>query len=285
MNNRLPPPPRQPTTTLVTGATRLFGIIGNPIAQAKSPQVLTPALRARGLDAVLVPIDIAPTDLPTVFPALLRLGNLDGLVVTVPHKAAILPWLDRTGPRAKAAGAASVLARSADGAWLGELFDGTGCCTAIERRGVGIAGSVVQLLGAGGAGSAIAVEMLARAPAVLRVHDPDAQRLNALITRLSAQQSPVQLERGLGPADILVNASPVGMQDPGACPVPATYLSPDLVVMDCVMDPDETALLRLAHAAGAFTVSGREMFDSQVDAVCDFFQHVNGALARDVVFP
>lgn len=285
MKQLLPPPPRRPSSTLINGSTRLFGIIGHPIAQAKSPEAITPAFQALGMNAILVPLDIAPTDLPAVFPSLLRLVNLDGLVVTVPHKAAIMPWLDRVGPRAKIAGAASILARSADGKWLGELFDGTGCCASIENRGVTITGSVVQLLGAGGAGSAIAIEMLGRGPSTLRIHDPDASRLEALVARLSAHAPAAKLETGLGPADILVNASPVGMQAPDDCPVPADYLSAGLVVMDCVMEPDQTALLRRAEAAGCFTVSGREMFDSQIDAVCDFFTHTNSNRAEDVIFP
>lgn len=285
MNAHLPPPPRRPSSDFVNGATRLFGIVGHPISQARSPEAITPALQARGLNALLVPIDIAPADLPELFPALLRIGNLDGLVITVPHKAAIMPWLDRAGPRAIAAGAASVLARSADGQWLGELFDGTGCCASIENRGVGIAGSTVQLLGAGGAGSAIAVEMLARAPATLRIHDPDTDRLETLTARLEKLNAPVKIEAGFGPADILVNASPVGMQAPDDCPVPASYLKPDLVVMDCIIEPDPTRLLRLAREAGSLTIGGWEMFDSQIDAVCDFFTHVNEGKIGDVIFP
>ena len=269
----------------VNGATRLFGIIGHPISQAKSPEAITPALQACGLNAVLVPFDIAPADLPTAFPALLQLRNLDGLVITVPHKAAILPWLDGLGPRARAAGAASILARSSDGKWLGELFDGTGCCASIENRGVAIAGSVVQLLGAGGAGSAIAVEILGRQPATLRIHDPDQDRLSQLQARLQTFCSDVRIETGFGSADILVNASTVGMHAPDDSPVPVDYLTPELVVMDCVMEPDQTALLRFGHRAGALTISGREMFDSQIDAVCDFFAQIRANKASDAVYP
>ena len=285
MTTRLAPPARRPSSTLVNGQTRLFGIIGHPISQARSPEAITPAMQARGMNAVVVPIDIAPVDLPAIFPALLRVGNLDGLVVTVPHKAAIMPWLDRIGPRAAAAGAASVLARSADGKWLGELFDGAGCCASIENRGVAIAGSVVQLLGAGGAGSAIAMEMLRKGPATLRIHDPDTSRLGRLVERLEEQGAPVKIEAGLDRADILVNASPAGMLAPDDCPVPEAYITPDLVVMDCVMDPDPTCLLRLAQQAGAFTISGWEMFDSQIETVCDFFADVNETAAADVIFP
>jgi len=285
MNERLPPPQRRPSSAFVNGETRLFGIVGHPIAQAKSPETITPELQARGLNAVLVPIEIAPGDLAGVFPALLRIGNLDGLVVTAPHKASVMPYLHRVGPRAEAAGAASVLARSADGYWLGELFDGAGCCASIENRGIGIAGSVVQLLGAGGAGSAIAVELLTRNPKTLRIHDPDAARLETLLARLSPRKGGATLEAGFGPAQILVNASPVGMRAPEDCPVPDAYLTPDLVVMDCVMEPDPTRLLRLAAAAGALTVSGREMLDSQIDAACDFFAQVNERRAAEMSFP
>lgn len=285
MKQLLPPPPRRPSSTFINGETRLYGIVGHPITQAKSPEIITPVLQARGINAVLVPVDIAPADLARVFPALLQIRNLDGLVVTVPHKAGVVPHLHRLGPRAEAAGAASVLARSADGHWLGELFDGTGCCESMENRGVDIGERVVQLLGAGGAGSAIAVEILTRGPRVLRIHDPDRGRLEALLARLAPRRGRTAIETGFGPAEILVNASPVGMRAPDDCPVPEDYLTPGLIVMDCVMEPDPTRLLRLAAAAGALTVSGREMLDSQIDAACDFFAHVNGRRAAEVSFP
>ncbi len=289
MKDLLPAPPRRPSSTFVNGETRLYGIVGHPVAQAKSPEIVTPALRTLGINGVLVPLDIAPADLACVFPALLRLGNLDGLVVTVPHKAGVVSHLHRLGPRAEAAGAASVLARSADGHWLGELFDGTGCCAAMENRGVDIAGREVQLLGAGGAGSAIAVELLTRRPKTLRIHDPDPGRIEALLARLAPRRGRTTLATGLGPAEILVNASPVGMRAADDCPVPEDYLTdclaPGRVVMDCVMEPDQTRLLRLAAEAGAFTVSGREMLDSQIDAACDFFAHVNARPAAEVSFP
>ena len=285
MKELLPAPPRRPSSPFVNGETRLYGIVGHPIAQAKSPEIITPVLQARGINGVLAPVDITPADLDRVFPALLQIRNLDGLVVTAPHKAGVVPHLHRLGTRAEAAGAASVLARSADGHWLGELFDGTGCCASMENRGVDICGRVVQLLGAGGAGSAIAVEILTRAPKILRIHDPDRGRLEALLARLAPRRDRATIEAGFGPAEILVNASPVGMRAPDDCPVPQDYLTPGLVVMDCVMEPDPTRLLRLAAAAGAFTVSGREMFDSQVDAACDFFAHVNARRAVEVSFP
>lgn len=278
----LPAPQRRTSSAFVNGATRMFGIIGDPIEQVKSPETVTAEFQARGRNAVLVPIEIGATHLASVFPALLKVKNLDGLIVTMPHKAAVIPFLDALAPRAQAMGAASVLAKSSDGHWLGELFDGAGCCTAIENRGVSIAGKQVQLLGAGGAGSAIAFEMLSRKPATLRISDPNSTLREQLISRLKPFAGTCELQHGLGPAEILVNASPVGMHAPNDCPVPKSYLSPDLVVMDCVLEPDPTLLLRLASEIGALAVSGREMLDSQIDAVCDFFERVNTSLASDL---
>lgn len=280
----LPPPPRRPSSPFINGATRLFGIVGHPIVQGKSPEIITPALQARGLNAVLVPLDISPDDFPSVFPGLLRLGNLDGLIVTVPHKKAALSYMDRLGPRAEAAGAASVLARSSDGLWVGDLLDGCGCRASIENRGVKIKGSTVQLLGAGGAGGAIALELLAAGPAMLRIHDPDLIQLKTLLERIEPHAGPTAIQQGLGPADILVNASPVGMNAPDESPVPDSYIMRGLVVMDCVMEPDPTRLLRTAARQGAHTISGREMFDSQVDSAVEFFVHANSSTAQRISF-
>jgi shikimate dehydrogenase len=275
---------RQRARSFLNGETRLFGIVGHPVVQTRSPGVFSHEFHARGVNAVLVPIDLSPWNFATAFPALLAIDNLDGLVITVPHKAAVLPWLDRIAPRAAAGGAVSVLARALDGKWVGDLFDGAGCCAAIEARGAQLDGRTVQLLGAGGAGSSIALEVLTRAPRELRIHDPDDARLTALLARLLPHAGTARVVTGLGPADILINASPVGMHAPKDCPFPAELLTHDMIVMDCVTEPEITRLLDLALRCGAIAVTGREMFDSQVDAVCDFFAHVKKSSAEEVVF-
>ncbi|WP_431153241.1 shikimate dehydrogenase family protein [Acidovorax facilis] len=281
------PPARAGEVDFISGRTRLYGIVGHPIAQARSPQALTHELRRRGEDAVLVPIDIRPEDFDEVFPRLLRLDNLDGLVITVPHKPNVLPWLDHVGPTARLCGAASVLARARPGGWMGEAHDGMGCIDAIERRGVPVAGLSAQLMGAGGAGAAIAFELARRGVGRLRIVDPDRRKAERLLEALLGGFPALAARAVVGsPAlddiDLLINASPVGMLDPQAAPIADIRIPARVVVMDAVMDPERTRLISIAEDSGCVTVRGREMLDAQIASACDFLLAARGGVAAAI---
>jgi shikimate dehydrogenase len=93
----------------IDGSTRIIGITGDPIAQVKAPTTLNPMLAERGLNAVLVPFHVSPADLDTFMAGLKAIKNLDALVVTVPHKAAVLRHVDRPSPRVRQVGSANLL--------------------------------------------------------------------------------------------------------------------------------------------------------------------------------
>jgi shikimate dehydrogenase len=113
------------TSTLkITGATRLYAIVGDPIVQVRSPEVFTERFAGAGINAVLVPAHVPIARFDEVIPALMALGNLDGLLVTVPFKARMLPFANRLGPTAACIGAVNSLRREADGSWTGDMFDG-----------------------------------------------------------------------------------------------------------------------------------------------------------------
>jgi shikimate dehydrogenase len=281
-----PAPARAGSADFVSGRTRLYAILGHPIEQARSPETVTYELRRRGQDALLVPMDIAPGDFDSLFPQLLKLGNLDGLVVTVPHKTRIPPHVKHLGPMAKICGSVSVLARCRDGEWVGEMFDGVGCVMAIERRGLPVAGKRVQLLGAGGAGAAIAAELARKGVAALRIVEPDRQRGEQVVRALGAAQPSLAVTHGpsqLDDIDLLINATAVGMLDENAAPVDLESLPSSVVVMDAIMDPEHTRLLRTAQARGCVCVYGREMLDSQIARVCDFLLRARQHGLRDFV--
>src|SRR5690242_8301554 len=156
----------------VCGATRIFGIVGDPIAQVRSPEMFTAEFRRRGLDAILVPLHVLPDDFEACLEGLRRLRNLDGLIFTIPYKARALALAAQLGPQAQVVGAINALARDGDN-WKGEIFDGLGCVEAFVRRGIPIANRRLMLIGAGGAGSAVGVAMAHERPAFMRVFDLD----------------------------------------------------------------------------------------------------------------
>jgi shikimate dehydrogenase len=258
----------------VSGRTHVFGILGHPIEQVRSPEMFTAEFRRRGRDAILVPLHVLPDDFDTVVPQLLRLENLGGLVFTIPYKARACTFAQSLGVQAQVVGAINALVRGVDGRWQAEIFDGLGCVEAFRRRAISFTGRRVMLLGAGGAGSAIAVAVGHERPASLRIRDVDAGRATALAAKVARANPGVAVTAGVATTeeiDILLNASPVGMLGDARLPMDVDRLPRELVVFDAIVKPERTPLLALAEASGCTTVQGREMMRGQISRMVDFF--------------
>ena len=258
----------------LSGKTRLYGIVGHPIEQVRSPEMITAEMKSRGMDAILLPLHVLPEDFDALLPQLLRLANLDGLVFTIPYKVRACALADELGAQVRVVGAINLLARGRDGRWRGDIFDGIGCVEAFRRRGLPLTGKRVQLLGAGGAGAAIAAAAAGERPALLRVFDIDAARAEDLARRVGAAHPGVPVHAGeatVDGMDVLINATPVGMLTDSRLPLAVTTLPSPLVVMDCIVKPERTPLLALAGDCGCTTVTGREMMRGQIARMVDVF--------------
>ncbi len=257
----------------VSGRTRLFGIVGHPIEQVRSPEMITAEMTRRGHDAVLVPMHVLPGEFDAVLPQLMRLRNLGGLVFTIPYKARACALADEIGPQARAVGAINALARASDGTWRADIFDGLGCVEAFRRRGIAFAGKRVMLIGAGGAGSAIAHAIGFERPASLSIFDVDGKRARKLASAVVANSGAPAVADAVTTdgIDILLNATPVGMLEDARLPIDASSLPRGLVVFDAIVKPERTPLLSLAEQCGCTTVMGREMMRGQISRMVDFF--------------
>lgn len=263
-----------PEQALIGGATRLYCIVGHPIAQAKSPQTFNPRFAKAGLDAVLVPVDVLPDRFEETMRGLMAIANLDGIVVTVPYKARALALADKVERTAAAIGATNALRREADGTWTADMFDGVGLMCGLRAEGLEPGGRRVMLIGAGGAGSAIAVAFAEAGAASITIHDVDGSKAEALAARVAAAfpasavtAGPIDVAR----ADMLVNASPVGMGPDDGAPIDVELLRQDLFVVDIIMKPEVTPLLAAARARGCRTLGGKSMLGGQAGAVAGFF--------------
>ncbi len=258
----------------ITGRTRLLGIVGDPIAQVGSPAICNPLIAASGTDAVLLPLHVPKADFATAMQGLMRLANLDGLILTVPFKQLVLPFADTVLPTAALVGAANTLRRERDGTWSAEMFDGAGLLHALAGLGVAAAGAAVLLLGAGGAGRAIGVALAQAGVARLGIHDLDRERAQALaeLARRAAPgcaATPAEpLARGY---DVVINATPMGMRPGDDLATPLGPLAGVAAVIDIVTDPPVTTLLEAARAAGCRTAGGRAMVEGQARALLEFF--------------
>ena len=257
----------------ISGRTRLFGIVGHPIEQVRSPEMFTAEFRRRALDAILVPLHVLPDDFEALLPQLLCLSNLDGVIFTIPYKVRACALADRVGEQARIVGAINALGRH-PGGWRGDIFDGIGCVEAFRRRGIPLVGKHALLLGAGGAGSAIGVALASERPASLRVYDVDATRAEALAARIGHAFPGLAVSAGaprLDGIDVLLNATPSGMLDDARLPIAITSLPRAMTVFDAIVKPETTPLLALAERCGCTTVRGREMMRGQIARIVDFF--------------
>jgi shikimate dehydrogenase len=258
---------------IVDGATRLYGIIGDPVAQTGSPRLYSARFRAAGRNAILVPFHVPGAVFENAVRGIMALANLDGIIVTVPYKARMLAFADEILPTGRAVGSVNALRRETEGTWTGDMFDGRGMLRALTAHGHGVAGRTVVLIGTGGAGSAVACALAGAGAASITLCDIDQGKARALAARIAAIAPACTLR--IGPAtsegvDILVNASPVGMKPQDGLPAPLGTLPPHMVVADVVLN-DGTPLLRHARACGCATVRGEEMMLGQVDEMLAFF--------------
>lgn len=264
----------------ITGATRLYAIIGDPVAQVRSPEVFTERFAAAGLDAVLIPAHVPAERFDTLVPALLGLRNLDGVLVTVPFKARMAPLAARVGATADAIGAVNALRREADGSWTGDMFDGVGFARGAERKGQRIAGRRAMLFGAGGAGSAIACALADAGVQSIDIIDIEVSKADALVEKLAPAFPDcafVAAKTTRSDFDMVVNASPVGMRADDGLPADIGRLDPGTLVGDVVITATPTALIRRAMQCGCPYVDGRDMHAGQVDALMAFFASASRA--------
>jgi len=258
----------------ITGTTRLYAIVGDPIAQVRSPETFTGRFAAAGLDAVLVPAHVPVDRFDAIVPALLALANLDGVLVTVPFKPRMAAFANRLGATAKRIGALNAMRREADGSWTGDMFDGVGFVRGAERKGERIRGRRVALFGAGGAGSAIACALADAAVQSIDIIDTDARKAEALVGKLRTAFPECVLAAATGlrsDIDMVVNASPVGMRPGDGMPGEIGPLDAGTLVGDVVITEAPTALIRHAVRCGCHWVDGRDMHGGQVDALMTFF--------------
>lgn len=258
----------------LTGTTRVYAIVGDPIAQVGSPRVFNTLFRERGIEAVLVPLHVTSSDLAQAVRGFLACRNTDGLIVTVPHKIEAAKLVDRLGGIAARVGAVNAIRREADGTTLGENFDGVGCVIGLAREGHQLAGKSVVMVGAGGAGSAVAHAFADAGVAHILINDTDMARAEKLAASLRAAVPGLDASSGAADpvgADVIVNCTPLGMHPDDPYPFDITRLSRDTLVVDVVLKPAITPFLKAADAIGCPTQPGYKMLEGQAEAIARFF--------------
>lgn len=258
---------------MISGRTEVLAILGDPIEQVRTPELVNAEIDRRGLDAVLVPLHVRPAGLASAVAGLRRMANVRGAVVTMPHKRSVVELVDELSSTAREVGACNVIRFGPDGGVWGAATDGHALVSALIGAGAVLAGARVFLAGAGGAAAAIAFALAEAGVKAIAVHNRTRASAEALVHAVHiGHPNTAVTVAGPDPGDagIVVNATSVGI-DPrrDEPPFDPAATAPDAVVADIVISPRPTALVTAARATRATVVDGEDMLRAQVGVFVD----------------
>ena len=259
---------------MISGKTRLIAHLGYPTESFKAPMIYNPYFAKYGIDTVVVPMGCKAEEYPAFLRLVFKLSNIQGALITMPHKVTTAALMDELSVSAKVAGACNAVRPGAGGALVGDMFDGEGFVRGVLRKGRVLAGARVLVAGNGGVGSAIAASLAKAGVAELALFDAYAPVMTGLAGRLRANYSDLTVTTGsIDPAgyDVVVNATPLGMNAGDPLPMDVNRIAPSTFVGEVVMKQEITPFLAAARARGCEFQVGTDMLFEQIPAYLEFF--------------
>jgi len=259
---------------MINGNTELIAHIGYPTHAFKSPLIYNPWFEQAGVNAVVVPMGCQVPDYPDFLRAVFKLTNIRGALITMPHKVTTVGLVDEVLPTAAIAGACNAVRRLPDGRLQGDMFDGEGFVRGVQRKGLSLKGTRALVVGSGGVGSAIAASLAAAGVFALSLFDVNAPAMQGLAERLRQHYPALQIGQGSNdPAgfDLVVNATPMGMNEGDPMPLDVSRLAASTFVGEVVMRTEMTAFLLAAQARGCAVQVGSDMLFEQIPAYLEYF--------------
>jgi len=252
----------------LTGKTRVFAVLGHPVAHTLSPPMHQAAFRALGMDAVYAAFDVLPGNLMTVLPAMAAMG-FGGVNLTIPHKEVAYKGIEALAPSAMRSASVNTVVFREDGSLEGHSTDGYGLRMAVkEAFHTDLAGVSALLLGCGGAGRAAARELAEGGAVRLLLANRSPERARALADELSREYPamPVEVSASWPPppeavqaVDLILNSTALGMKAGDDALLNAEHLSPHHRMLDMTYVLEETPMMAAVRAAGGRAVNGLGM--------------------------
>ena len=259
---------------MINGDTELIAHIGYPTHAFKAPMIYNPWFEKAGVNAVVVPMGCQAPDYPAFLRAVFKLSNIRGALITMPHKVPTINLVDELLPTAAIAGACNAVRLGPAGQLQGAMFDGEGFVRGVLRKGLVLQGASALVVGSGGVGSAIAASLAAAGVARLALFDVQDTAAQGLAERLVRHYPALQVLVGSPDPhgfDLVVNASPLGMNEGDAMPMEVSRIAPGTFVGEVVMKTEMTTFLRAAQARGCPVQVGSDMLFEQIPAYLEFF--------------
>jgi shikimate dehydrogenase len=252
----------------------VYAHLAHPSSHVRTPQLFNAAFAARGDDVVAVSIDVDPAGLAVLVDGLRAWRNLAGFGITMPHKEALAALVDDTVGDAARIGAINNVRREPDGRLIGRNTDGEGFLAGLRREGHEVAGRDALLIGAGGAGRALAFALAEAGVGRLTIANRSRARAEQLAADVARAHAAPTAAGPPDPAghDLVVNATSLGLQPDDPLPVDPERLESGTLVAEIVMTPGETPLMRAAAERGCRVHPGLPMLECQIELVRSFLE-------------
>lgn len=276
----------------ITGTTDVYLILGDPVAQVRAPESFNLIFARLGIDAVLVPVHVSPQDLEAFVRTAFKAKNIKGMWGAIPHKAPLVSLLDHCSELGRIAGAVNGIKRTADGRIEGGLFDGEGFVASLDWFGIGYSGRRALIIGAGGGASAIGASLAcagAKSCAEVAFFDPVPGKAQDVAARIAASSTATVRAVGTNDPsgfDLVINASPLGLNTADPMPCDVSRMEPHAAVVDILMKNQPTPVVRAARARSLIAQPGFEMMLQQTHLYLEFFGFHDAArqVRKDATF-
>lgn len=259
---------------MISGKTKLIAHLGYPTQSFKAPMIYNPYFEKHNIDAVVVPMGCKATDYSDFLRLVFRLSNIHGALVTMPHKVTSMGLLDKVTTTAHVAGSCNAIKLDDDGNLIGDQFDGEGFVRGVLRKGQILKGARVLVVGSGGVGCAIAASLAKAGVHELAVFDNYLPMMEGLAERLRQNYPDLKVITGSKDPegyDVVVNATPLGMEEGDALPMDIDRIDPSTFVGEVVMKKEITPFLAAVKERGCKYQVGTDMLFEQIPAYLEFF--------------
>ena len=260
------------------GTTKIYGCLADPINHVKAPTIFTSIFKNKNIDAVMVPIHLNDNNLENVVSSLKAIKNFKGMTVTIPHKTNITKLCDYLEPDAKFTGAVNWIKFDNDRNLIGDNFDGQGFVNGFIKHNYSLKNKNVCLFGAGGAAVSIGASLVNEHIKSLKLINRNINKAIHLKNKIHSKSNLLKVEvfpesdYTLFDSDIIINATSLGLKQTDKLPFDVSNSSPNSVIADIIMQPEETELLKYAKSLGRSIHYGKYMIESQIDLVGSFLK-------------
>ena len=259
----------------IDGETKIFGVVGDPIKQVKTPTHINSIFQLRGSNTVCMPFHVTSGAFEDFWHGMKACQNIIGFGITVPHKKAAMQLCDTLSPRARKIGVVNVVRRQIDGTFHGDIFDGVSFVAGLKAEGFDPKGHKIYMYGAGGAATAIGFALAGSGVESITIQNRTRQHADDLALLISEQSGFKQIETTdnfVDTATMIINASCLGMNENDPLPVDPSLLNSSQIIAEVVAKPEVTKFLRAAEEIGCPVHSGIHMITNQMNIMADFVE-------------